>query len=355
MSRARPPRCESRHKESPMSQAAGAPSPVLFMETLLGYQHTAALKGAIELDLFTAIAEGRETVESVAERCGASARGTRILCDYLTIQGFLTKADGRYRLTGDSAAFLDRRSPHFLGGAIDFVLAPEFTAAFTDVAAAVRRGGTLVPDGGTVAPEHPIWVRFARAMMPLMRMPARALADLVAVDADRPVRLLDVAAGHGLFGTAFAERYPNVEVVALDWPNVLEVAVENARAAGVASRHHSLPGSAFDLEWGSGYDLVLLANFLHHFDPAGCDRLLRKARAALATGGRAVTLEFLPDEDRVSPPAAAGFSLVMLCSTPAGDAYTYAELDRMCRHAGFSRNELHPLPPTDQRVIISFT
>jgi hypothetical protein len=68
-----------------------------------------------------------------------------------------------------------------------------------------------------------------------------------------------------------------------------------------------------------------------------------------------VTLEFVPDEDRVSPPAAAGFSLVMLCSTPAGDAYTYAELDRMCRHAGFSRNELHPLPPTDQRVIISFT
>ena len=55
-------------------------------------------------------------------------------------------------------------------------------------------------------------------------------------------------------------------MVALDWASVLEVAKENAQAAGVADRYTTLEGSAFDVDYGSGYDLVLLTNFLHHFD-----------------------------------------------------------------------------------------
>jgi len=81
--------------------------------------------------------------------------------------------------------------------------------------------------------------------------------------------------------------------------------------------------------------------------------LLRKVRAALAEGGRAVTLEFVPNEDRVTPTDAAAFSVMMLTSTPAGDAYTFAELERMFANAGFSRSTLHPLPPTIQQVIVS--
>jgi cyclopropane fatty-acyl-phospholipid synthase-like methyltransferase len=162
-----------------------------------------------------------------------------------------------------------------------------------------------------------------------------------------------VAAGHGLFGIAFARRYPSVEVVAVDWPEVLAVAEDNARAAGVGGRYRSMPGSAFEVDWGRGYDLVLLANFLHHFDPPTCERLLARARAALGEGGRAVSVEFVPDDGRTSPPPAAGFSLVMLCSTPGGDVYTFPELDGMLRRAGFSRSELHPLPPSPQHAIIS--
>jgi O-methyltransferase domain len=72
-----------------------------------------------------------------------------------------------------------------------------------------------------------------------------------------------------------------------------------------------------NVEYGSGYDLVLLTNILHHFDTATCEKLLRKVRAALADGGRAVTLELVPNEDRISPPEAAGFSMMMLGGTPA--------------------------------------
>jgi len=99
---------------------------------------------------------------------------------------------------------------------------------------------------------------------------------------------------------------------------------------------------------------VLLTNFLHHFDKTTCETLLRKVHAALAEGGRAVALEFVPNEDRITPPQAAGFSMQMLGGTPAGDAYTFAELERMFRNAGFSRSEMHELPPTIERVVVSY-
>jgi cyclopropane fatty-acyl-phospholipid synthase-like methyltransferase len=131
------------------------------------------------------------------------------------------------------------------------------------------------------------------------------------------------------------------------------VAEENAQAAGVADRYHLNPGSAFDVDYGKDYDLVLLPNFLHHFDQRTCETLLRKVYGALSQGGRAVTLEFVPNDDRVTPPQAAGFSMMMLGVTPSGDAYTFAELDQMFSNSGFTRNELHELPPTIERVVIS--
>src|SRR5205823_2302052 len=115
---------------------------------------------------------------------------------------------------------------------------------------------------GSMAPDHPVWVQFARAMVPLMAMPARSIAEMVPCDPERKLKVLDIAAGHGLFGIAFAEAYPRAEVFALDWPQVLEVAAENARRAGVGDRHHLVPGSAFEVDYGTGFDLVLLTNFL---------------------------------------------------------------------------------------------
>jgi hypothetical protein len=82
--------------------------------------------------------------------------------------------------------------------------------------------------------------------------------------------------------------------------------------------------------------------------------VLKKVHASLADGGRAATLEFVPNEDRVTPPQAAAFSMMMLGLTPSGDAYTFAELNEMFRNAGFARNEMQDLPPTIQRVVISY-
>jgi SAM-dependent methyltransferase len=335
------------------SAATQQPSPQLFFQTINSYQRTEGLKAAIELEVFTAIGEGKLTAREIAQLSNASERGIRILCDFLCIMGFLTKDGDRYSLTQDSAVFLDKRSPHYLGGAIDFLLSPMLTEGFNDFTAAVRKGGTTASEQGTIAPEHPVWVKFARAMAPMMALPSQLMAKLVDEKADRKLKILDIAAGHGLYGIAFAKNNPQAEIIALDWPNVLEVAKENARNAGVAARYRTIEGSAFDVDFGTGYDMVLVTNFLHHFDPATCETLLRKVYAALVDGGRAVTLEFVPNEDRISPPEVAAFSVMMLGGTPAGDAYTFSELERMCSSAGFSRSEIHPLPPSLQQVVIS--
>ncbi|HEY3040276.1 MAG TPA: class I SAM-dependent methyltransferase [Pyrinomonadaceae bacterium] len=336
------------------SPSATQPSPQLFFQTINAYQRTEGLKAAIELETFTAIGEGNATAAEIAKRCGASERGMRILCDFLSIMGFLNKDGSRYSLTSDSAMFLDQRSPAYLGGAIEFISSPMLTEGFKNFADTVRKGGTTMTGGGTIAPENPIWVKFARGMAPMMALPAQLLAKLADPAADRRLKILDIAAGHGLYGLAFARNNPQASVVALDWPNVLEVAKENARNAGVADRYSTIEGSAFDVDYGTGYDLILLTNFLHHFDPPTNEALLRKVHAALAEGGRAITLEFVPNEDRISPPDAAAFSVMMLGGTPGGDAYTFPELERMLANAGFARSEMHQLPPSIQQVVVSY-
>src|SRR5581483_3852949 len=226
---------ETRRRMEGAAMSAQGPSPLLFFDTVNAFQRTEALRSAIELDLFTQVAAGRRTAAQLAEACQASPRGVRILADYLTILGFLRKAGDAYELTPDTAVFLDRRSPAYVGGATEFLLTPGIRDCFQQLTAAVRRGGTAVSEEGTVSYDNPIWVAFARAMAPLMQLPARLLADLVGGDVRQPLRVLDVAAGHGLFGITVAQRYVHAHVTALDWPNVLAVAAENAGRAGVAA------------------------------------------------------------------------------------------------------------------------
>lgn len=335
------------------SAASQQPSPQLFFQTINAYQRTEALKAAIELEVFTAIGEGNTTAAEIAKRCDASERGTRILCDFLCIMGFLNKEANRYSLTQDSAIFLDKRSPAYMGGVTGFISTPELTDAFRNFAAIVRKGGTISSEGGTVSAENPIWVKFARAMAPMMAMPAQMLAKIVDPNADAKLKVLDIAAGHGLYGIEFDKNNPQAEVVALDWAPVLEVAVENAKLAGVSDRYSTLAGSAFDVDYGTGYDLVLLTNFLHHFDIPTNETLLRKVYPALNDGGRVATVEFVPNDDRITPPDAAAFSVTMLGGTEGGDAYTFAEFEKMFANAGFAHSEIQPLPASIEQVVIS--
>jgi len=332
-----------------------SPTPERIMQNMYGFRSSAALKGAIDLSLFTALGGEAKTTATLAKAIGAPERGVRILCDFLTIQGLLEKDGSTYRSSPDSALFLDENSPAYFGTVGRFMLGPDVVDNFSNIAAVVRKGGTLLEGQGTVEPENPIWVDFARSMVPLMKPSADFIADLVTKDigADVPLKVLDIAAGHGIFGIEIAVRHPETRIVALDWPAVLEVASENAEKAGVADRLTKLPGSALDVDYGGGFDLVLLTNFLHHFDVVTCTSLMRKVHDALNDGGRAVTLEFVPNEDRVTPPEQASFALIMLATTAVGDAYTFKQLKGMASEAGFTKSELHRMDGPPQSVIVS--
>jgi ubiquinone/menaquinone biosynthesis C-methylase UbiE len=329
------------------------PSPERIFEVLTAFQSSAALKTAIELDVFTAIAEGADRVNTVAQRVNAAERGVRILCDYLTIQGFLTKGDDRYALTQESAIFLNRHSPACLGTMTGFLTSEEHKRNFDLLTETVRKGGTTSAQGDNTKPNDELWVAFARSMAPLTTVSAGFIAELAGAKEGKACKVLDIAAGHGMFGITIAKQNPNAQITAVDWEPVLAVAKENAAAAGVADRVGFRPGSAFEADLGGGYDIVLLTNIFHHFDMLTCEKLMRRVHAALKPGGKAITLEFVPNEDRVTPPMAAAFSLIMLAGTDAGDAYTFAQYEKMFRNAGFAKTTLHPVPDMPQQVLLS--
>ncbi len=332
---------------------AGAPlTPGIIFDMLQAHHRTAALKAAVDLDIFRAVGDGPGDVASIARHCKASERGTRILCDFLVINGVLAKEDGHYTHTPLSSTFLDPRSPACLASIAQFLGNNALHEPDQHLANIVRNGRTSLPGAGTVEPDNPVWVQFAQTMAPMMAPLAAPLGMIVLEGDTSPMKVLDIAAGHGLFGIEIAKQNPQAHVTGLDWAPVLRVALDNARKAGVGDRYDMLPGSAFEVDFGGSYDAVLLTNFLHHFDTKTNVDLLKKVRAVLKPGGKAATLEFVPNADRVSPPMPAAFALTMLTTTEAGDAYTFAELASMYKEAGFSNIREHPIPMSPHTVVL---
>jgi methyltransferase family protein len=232
---------------SPDAAAGAALAPAIVFENLQAFQRTFALKAAIELDVFRAVGQGPGDVASIARHAKASERGIRILCDFLVINGLLQKVDGRYQHTPSSAAFLDPTSPHCLASMVRFMSLPELREPYEHLADIIRTGRTVLPGAGTVEPENPVWVEFAQSMAPMMAPMAGPLGSIVLEGRSGPMRVLDIACGHGLFGIEIAKQNPQAHVTGLDWAPVLRVALENAQKAGVGDRYDMLPGSAFEV------------------------------------------------------------------------------------------------------------
>lgn len=340
----------------PSAQAGQQVSPLFFFENINAYQKTAALVAAVELDLFTRLHEANSSSErtaaAVAQKVGAHEKGVRILLDFLTIHGMMTKHNAAspvawYEPTADSGFFMDRRSPASLALAPKFLAPPQMHSLAEELVAAVCKGGAAAH--GHTHENDPRWVDFARGMAPFTAASAPTIAQ--AIRSNGPQKILDIAASHGMFGITCLKANPQAQVVALDGEAVLQVGEENARKMGVADRWRKLVGDAFRADFGTGYDAVLITNFLHHFEPRTNEDFLRKVHGALKPGGKAVVLEFAPNDDRISPPIPASFAMIMLTGTEFGDAYTYRQLTAMMENAGFRNIERHD-PPSPQTVIV---
>ena len=325
------------------------PNPTLIWDTITAHQRSAALKAGVELGVFDSLGDGPLAAAELASRAGVAERGMRILCDFLTVHGLIAKTDGRYSHTATSAVFLDSRSPSSMAPTLPFLMNDKIMRSARLLTETIRQNRTILEEP-LAGDETAEWVTFARVMQPMMA----AAAEFVAAETVRggtPAKVLDVAASHGLFGIAVARLAPRCEIVALDYPSVLEVTAENSRAAGVSIT--LLPGSAFTADLGAGYDAVLVTNLFHHFSAGDNIALMKRFRAALRPGGRMLTLEFVPNEDRISPHAPASFSLMMLTNTPSGDAYTMAEYGQMLDAAGFGAREIMDVPMSVQQLIVA--
>jgi ubiquinone/menaquinone biosynthesis C-methylase UbiE len=325
------------------------PNPALVWDAITAHQRSAALKAGVDLGVFNALGDGPRSAAELASRAGVAERGMRILCDCLAVHGLITKAEGRYSHTPTSAVFLDSRSPASMAPTLPFLMNDKILQGSRLLTETIRRNCSALeePLAGDEANE---WVTFARTMQPMMAGPAEFIAGVV-LSGGTPAKVLDVAAGHGLFGIAVARLAPQCDIVALDFPSVLEVTAENAGATGIAIT--LLPGSAFSVELGSGYDAVIVTNFFHHFSIEDNIALMKRFRAALRPGGRMLTLDFVPNEDRISPPVPASFSMMMLANTPAGDAFTMAEYGQMLDAAGFGAREITDVPRSAQQLIVA--
>ena len=252
--------------------------------------------------------------------------------------------------------FLDAGSPLYLGTTVRFLHDRTLLDGFAHLTDAVRRGGTAITQHDALEPDHPMWVEFARAMAPLAGASRRrsSRSGSPPSRSARP-RVLDVAAGHGLFGIALAKRNPALEVTALDWPNVLAGRTRERREGGrrrsACARDRatrSPPTSAPSTTSCSCRTCSITST------SKPCEVLLRRVHAAFEARrpGRASSSS-CPTRIGSGPATAVMFGLVMLAMTPEGDVYTLSECSRMLERAGFRKTTLHALTPSPQQVVIA--
>jgi 2-polyprenyl-3-methyl-5-hydroxy-6-metoxy-1,4-benzoquinol methylase len=326
------------------------PTPIF--EIMEANQATAVLKTAIDLGIFTALSEGGPA-DVVASRIGCPARSTAIILDALAVLGLAVRHGDRYELAPLARAFLVPGAPTYLGDASNIFAGPMLWEALGRLTEAVRAGGSVM-DNHAETPSNAFWETFARSSAALAGPAAGALAAQLAPIAaqKKGLRVLDVAAGSGLYGYALL-GLPGTDVTFLDWPNVLnETRAWGERLGADLLRAHYLPGSVFEAELGGPYDVIVASHLFHHFDPKTCQSLTQRLAGALAPGGRLAVHDFVTGP-ALENPGATMFSLVMLVWTRSGKAYSYDDYAAWMSEAGLTRPAAHPLPGMPTTWLIS--
>lgn len=311
------------------------------------YRKTAIIRTALELQIFDYLYGNSLEAEELAKKAGASPRGIEALCDALVSYGILSKEIAGYFLT-NSANCLASTAPGYVGPMASFLLSSDLQRYWSKLTEAVRTGGCA--DSGTTAENNSLWAIFAEGMGNYSVPLAARVADLV-LKTITPNRVLDVGAGHGQFGIAIANRLRSANVDAVDWDHVLQVAEKNAARAGVGHRWKGISGNVFAVELDGKYDVIILANFLHHFSDEECYTLLRKLRNHMNNGAVVVATEFLVDDAPPINSSAAEFSVNMLVTTPTGRAFKHTEIQRIYRGAGLAEVSVVKLADSGQYVI----
>jgi SAM-dependent methyltransferase len=310
-------------------------TPERIMQFMWGYAPPLILEAAVRHRVFDVLDKGPRTLEQLSTETGASVRGLRAVLNTLVGLELLARdGQGRYALTPESATYLVRGKPDYRGGMLMHTssqLLPKWMQ-LTEIVRTGKPPASVNREGDGAA----FFEKFVEDLFPFNHAAAQTLAGVLDIAGTKtPLRVLDLAAGSGVWGIVLAQKSPQIRVTAVDWPDVLTVTRRVAEREGVADRFQFVGGDLHEADFGSGHDIAIFGHILHSEGEARSRRLLQKTFAALAPGGTAVVAEFLVNDERSGPAAGLIFAVNMLVNTDHGDTFSFEEIRRWLEEAGF--------------------
>ena len=326
-----------------MPEGAAQVTPERVMQMAWGFAPTLILETGVRHRVFDILDAGPKTVAQVAAEAGLAARGARILLDALVGLQLVEREGEAYRLGPEAALFLVTTKPSFQGGMLRHT-STQLIPKWLTLSEVVQTGRPY-----TAVNQQQSGAEFFRDFVEdifAMSYPgARSLAGTLGLaQATSPIKVLDLAAGSGVWGIALAQASPQVQVTAVDWPEVLPVTKRVADRMGVGERFSYVAGDINEAEFGSGYQVATLGHIIHSEGEELGRALLKKTFAALAPGGTIAIAEMIPNDDRTGPPFPLLFAVNMLINTERGDTYTFAEMSGWLKDAGFTNPRLVEAP-----------
>ena len=321
------------------SPAGGAPvTPEKISQLSWGFAPTLMMDAAVHYGLFDLLDEGQRTAAELAETKGLSLRGASAVLNALASFGLLSKdASGRFGLTPESSAFLVSSRPGYMGGILKHTTA-QLLPKWLQLKEVMRTGRPAMAVNQE-AQGSAFFHEFVEDIFPMSYPAAQRLADVLEIArAEESVKVLDLAAGSGVWSISLAQKSPHVHVTAVDWPGVLDVTRRVTARFGVADRYTFVAGDLESAPFGTGHDIAVLGHILHSEGEAKSRKLLARTFAALAPGGTIAIQEFLVDDSRSSTPVGLLFAVNMLLNTDDGDTYSFNEIASWLQEAGFDNS-----------------
>ena len=301
----------------------------------MSFMPSRVLTAAVQLGVFSQIANGSQNAKSIAEKVQATERGTRMLLDALTAMQLLRKSRNEYRLTDPAKRYLVRESAEYIGGVLSDNHLWEAWGRLTDI---VRTGQPhhRVEQQNKAEDFFPILIQ---ALHVTNQQPAWRAAKILCSSAkSRSMEVLDVACGSGVWGIAIARTASKAHITAQDYPGILTITRRYVQQHGVESRYDFLPGNLREVEFDVGrYDLAILGNIVHSEGEIAAKTLFKRLSAALTPGGRVAIIDMVPNNQRTGPAFPIFFAINMLVNTSDGDTFTRAEYSTWLKQAGFGK------------------
>ncbi len=329
------------------------PTPDQIMQRGFGFWGSKTLLSAVELGVFTALADGPVTGKQLAERLGLHPRSYRDFFDALVAMGMLERRVDMYANTAETDILLDRGKPSYIGGLLEMGNARLY-AHWGGLTESLRSGKPQNEFKGEKNPFDELYAdpnglqNFLQAMTGGSLSIAKVIAEKFPWP--RYKTFIDIGAAQGAAPVQIALAHPHLTGGGFDLPAVGPIFERYVRSFGLGERLRFYPGSFFTDPLPSA-DVLVMGHILHDWDLDQKKMLLAKAHAALPVGGALVVYETLIDDDRRHNLFGLLMSLNMLIETPGGFDYTGADCSGWMRAAGFRETRVEHLAGPNSMVI----